>query len=119
MDCGLVLFNFRPSAFPGSWYLFLMRHLTVRYQSPQPPQAKQALKRSFACHIIMRHSRSVDFLHHENPPTCAGVEPAILGVEGQQQTNHATQPAAKALRTPELPITTFPTLHHIRVVSRN
>ncbi|GFV71511.1 transposable element Tc1 transposase [Trichonephila clavipes] len=32
---------------------------------------------------------AVDFLHHENPSTCAGVEPATLGTEGQRQTNHA------------------------------
>ncbi|GFW63736.1 hypothetical protein TNCV_4940281 [Trichonephila clavipes] len=35
---------------------------------------------------------AVDFLHHENPSTWAGVEPATLGTEGQRQTNHATQP---------------------------
>ncbi|GFX31805.1 hypothetical protein TNCV_171381 [Trichonephila clavipes] len=29
---------------------------------------------------------SVDFLHHENPSTCAGVEPATLGTEGQPTT---------------------------------
>ncbi|GFU71523.1 transposable element Tcb1 transposase [Trichonephila clavipes] len=33
----------------------------------------------------------VDFRHHENPPTCAGVEPEILGAENQPQTNYATQ----------------------------
>ncbi|GFU89241.1 hypothetical protein TNCV_2896891 [Trichonephila clavipes] len=36
---------------------------------------------------------SVDFLHHENPSTWAGVEPATLGTEGLRQTNHATQPS--------------------------
>ncbi|GFV83338.1 hypothetical protein TNCV_1900641 [Trichonephila clavipes] len=36
---------------------------------------------------------TVDFLHHENLPTWAGVGPATLGTEGQRQTNHATQPA--------------------------
>ncbi|GFU25712.1 hypothetical protein TNCV_270661 [Trichonephila clavipes] len=36
---------------------------------------------------------NVDFLHHENPPTRAGVEPATFGAEDQRQTNHATQPA--------------------------
>ncbi|GFU20251.1 hypothetical protein TNCV_4933321 [Trichonephila clavipes] len=36
----------------------------------------------------------VDFLHHENPPIWAGVEPATLGAEGQRQANHATQPVA-------------------------
>ncbi|GFV54184.1 hypothetical protein TNCV_1027561 [Trichonephila clavipes] len=35
---------------------------------------------------------AANFLHHENPPTWAGVKPAILGAEGQRQTNHATQP---------------------------
>ncbi|GFX88418.1 hypothetical protein TNCV_2278861 [Trichonephila clavipes] len=34
---------------------------------------------------------AVDFLHHEGPPTWAGVEPATLGAEGQRQTNYATQ----------------------------
>ncbi|GFW39804.1 hypothetical protein TNCV_2419701 [Trichonephila clavipes] len=37
---------------------------------------------------------TVDFLHHENPPTWAGVELATLGTEGQRQTNHDTQPAS-------------------------
>ncbi|GFW96574.1 transposable element Tcb2 transposase [Trichonephila clavipes] len=35
---------------------------------------------------------AVHFLHDENPSTWAGVEPATSGTEGQQQTNHATQP---------------------------
>ncbi|GFU87106.1 hypothetical protein TNCV_430101 [Trichonephila clavipes] len=35
---------------------------------------------------------AVDFLHNENPPTWARVEPATLRAEGQRQTNHATQP---------------------------
>ncbi|GFT57156.1 hypothetical protein TNCV_1691761 [Trichonephila clavipes] len=34
---------------------------------------------------------AVDFLHQENPS--AWVEPATLGIEGQRQTNYATQPA--------------------------
>ncbi|GFS93005.1 hypothetical protein TNCV_532151 [Trichonephila clavipes] len=29
----------------------------------------------------------VGFLHHENPPTWAGVEPTTLGAEGQRQTH--------------------------------
>ncbi|GFV70765.1 hypothetical protein TNCV_1946751 [Trichonephila clavipes] len=29
---------------------------------------------------------TVDFLHHENPPTSAGIEPATLGAEGQRHT---------------------------------
>ncbi|GFX10064.1 hypothetical protein TNCV_4539351 [Trichonephila clavipes] len=32
---------------------------------------------------------AVDFLHQENPPTWAGVEPAILSTESQRQTNYA------------------------------
>ncbi|GFY05370.1 hypothetical protein TNCV_2208151 [Trichonephila clavipes] len=36
---------------------------------------------------------AVDFLHHEIPSTWAGVEPSILGTEGQRQTYHATQPS--------------------------
>ncbi|GFW20214.1 hypothetical protein TNCV_1855381 [Trichonephila clavipes] len=35
---------------------------------------------------------AVDFLHHENPPTWAGVEPAALGAEGQRKINHASRP---------------------------
>ncbi|GFV68279.1 hypothetical protein TNCV_1875611 [Trichonephila clavipes] len=38
---------------------------------------------------------AVDFLHHENPPTWSGVEPATLGAEGKRKINHATQPAGK------------------------
>ncbi|GFV15851.1 hypothetical protein TNCV_988341 [Trichonephila clavipes] len=34
---------------------------------------------------------TVDFLHHKNPSTWAGIEPATLGAEGQRQTNHDTQ----------------------------
>ncbi|GFW96518.1 hypothetical protein TNCV_2845751 [Trichonephila clavipes] len=40
---------------------------------------------------------AVDFLHHENPPTWAGIEPATLGADGQQQTNYATQSALAEL----------------------
>ncbi|GFV51457.1 hypothetical protein TNCV_843961 [Trichonephila clavipes] len=36
---------------------------------------------------------AVNFLHHENSPTWAGVEPATFGAEGRQQTNYATQMA--------------------------
>ncbi|GFX20113.1 hypothetical protein TNCV_1436731 [Trichonephila clavipes] len=35
---------------------------------------------------------AVDFLHHENPSTWAGVEPVTLGAEDQRQTNLVTQP---------------------------
>ncbi|GFU88803.1 hypothetical protein TNCV_4444801 [Trichonephila clavipes] len=35
----------------------------------------------------------VDFLHHEDPSTWAGVEPATIGAEDQRQNTHATQPA--------------------------
>ncbi|GFU14511.1 hypothetical protein TNCV_3251371 [Trichonephila clavipes] len=36
---------------------------------------------------------AVDFLHHKNISTWAGVEPTTLGAESQRQTIHATQPA--------------------------
>ncbi|GFW04374.1 uncharacterized protein TNCV_877461 [Trichonephila clavipes] len=35
---------------------------------------------------------AVDFLYNENPPTRAGVKPAILGIESKRQTNYDTQP---------------------------
>ncbi|GFU37236.1 hypothetical protein TNCV_4272371 [Trichonephila clavipes] len=39
---------------------------------------------------------AIDFLHHENPLTWPGVEPATLGTEGQPQTNYASQPGIYA-----------------------
>ncbi|GFU76917.1 hypothetical protein TNCV_4520731 [Trichonephila clavipes] len=42
---------------------------------------------------------TVDFLHHDNPPIWAGVEPSTLGAEGQRQTYHATQPATFKIHT--------------------
>ncbi|GFV19164.1 hypothetical protein TNCV_3223821 [Trichonephila clavipes] len=45
-----------------------------------------------SCHIIIRHG-GCRFLHHENPPTWAGVETTTLAAEDQQQNNNATQPA--------------------------
>ncbi|GFY34062.1 hypothetical protein TNCV_4982651 [Trichonephila clavipes] len=47
---------------------------------------------------------AVDFLHHENPLNWAGVEPATLGAEDQQQTNHYIQPRLPVLV--KSPITT-------------
>ncbi|GFT76313.1 hypothetical protein TNCV_564691 [Trichonephila clavipes] len=44
---------------------------------------------------------AVDFLHHENLSTWAGVEPATLGAEGQRQTNHGTKPAFLVLLIPK------------------
>ncbi|GFX07500.1 hypothetical protein TNCV_5092141 [Trichonephila clavipes] len=35
---------------------------------------------------------AVEFLHHKNPPTWAGVEPANSGVQGQRQTVYGPQP---------------------------
>ncbi|GFX57918.1 hypothetical protein TNCV_3068851 [Trichonephila clavipes] len=35
---------------------------------------------------------AVEFLHHEIPPTWAGVEPATLDAKDQRQTNHASHP---------------------------
>ncbi|GFV95168.1 hypothetical protein TNCV_1292861 [Trichonephila clavipes] len=37
---------------------------------------------------------AVDILHHAYPPTWAGVKPTNLGVQGQRQSNYATQPEA-------------------------
>ncbi|GFY11657.1 hypothetical protein TNCV_4231261 [Trichonephila clavipes] len=37
---------------------------------------------------------AVDFLHHENPSTWAGVKPATFCTESQRQTDHATQPTS-------------------------
>ncbi|GFY20403.1 uncharacterized protein TNCV_210351 [Trichonephila clavipes] len=36
---------------------------------------------------------AVDFQHQENPPTWAGINPTILGTDGQRQTSFATQSA--------------------------
>ncbi|GFX94901.1 hypothetical protein TNCV_2379741 [Trichonephila clavipes] len=44
-------------------------------------------------HTTCPFMTAVDFLHHENPPNMAGVEPATLGADGQRQTNYATQSA--------------------------
>ncbi|GFW91524.1 hypothetical protein TNCV_3376871 [Trichonephila clavipes] len=40
-------------------------------------------------HTTWPFMTAVDFLHHENPPTWVGVEPATLGAEGQRQTKYA------------------------------
>ncbi|GFX29413.1 hypothetical protein TNCV_3997891 [Trichonephila clavipes] len=50
---------------------------------------------------------AVDFLHQENPPAWAGLEPITLGTEGQRQTNYATQPVL-ALRGPYIKIPSGP-----------
>ncbi|GFU54557.1 hypothetical protein TNCV_3025091 [Trichonephila clavipes] len=47
---------------------------------------------------------AVDFLHHDNPSTWAGVEPATLGTEGQRQTNDATQPTYTSTYTHRFPL---------------
>ncbi|GFW88810.1 hypothetical protein TNCV_4973031 [Trichonephila clavipes] len=45
-------------------------------------------------HAIQSYDMAaVDFLHHENSLTWAGVEPATVGTGDLQQTNYATQPA--------------------------
>ncbi|GFT53233.1 hypothetical protein TNCV_4233301 [Trichonephila clavipes] len=44
---------------------------------------------------------TVDFLHHENPPTWTGIELVTIGAEGQRQTNQATQPARGGNIIPE------------------
>ncbi|GFV22426.1 hypothetical protein TNCV_4276961 [Trichonephila clavipes] len=38
---------------------------------------------------------AVDFLHHENSPTWAGVEPANFSIQGQHLTKHSNHPAQK------------------------
>ncbi|GFY30640.1 hypothetical protein TNCV_3118021 [Trichonephila clavipes] len=63
---------------------------------------------------------TVNFPHHENPPTWAGVEPATLGAEGQRQTNHVTQPAI--LRSRIIPLRKWSKSHNygrIRKKTRN
>ncbi|GFV72541.1 hypothetical protein TNCV_2764051 [Trichonephila clavipes] len=49
-------------------------------------KAKQALKGSLTCHMVV-----IIFWCHGNLPTRAGVETANLGVQGQRQANYATQ----------------------------
>ncbi|GFV20686.1 hypothetical protein TNCV_777311 [Trichonephila clavipes] len=57
---------------------------------PKAPKPNRCSKDLF--HAVLSYDMAtVDFLHHENPPTWAGVEPATLGAEGQRQTNHTTQ----------------------------
>ncbi|GFS82815.1 uncharacterized protein TNCV_3127651 [Trichonephila clavipes] len=48
-------------------------------------------------HTTWPFMTAVDFPHHENPSTWAGVEPATLGADGQRQTNYATQSALAEL----------------------
>ncbi|GFW99184.1 hypothetical protein TNCV_3009521 [Trichonephila clavipes] len=62
------------------------------FNLPRAPKTKRHSRGFFTCRIIIRHGRC-RFLHHENPPTWAGVEPATLGAEGHRQSNHATQAA--------------------------
>ncbi|GFT83482.1 hypothetical protein TNCV_232441 [Trichonephila clavipes] len=38
---------------------------------------------------------TVDFLHHENPPTLTGVEPATIGAEGSK--NPTPPPSRKVI----------------------
>ncbi|GFX90966.1 hypothetical protein TNCV_3167971 [Trichonephila clavipes] len=48
-------------------------------------------------HTTWPFMTAVDFLHHENPPTWAGVEPATLGADDQRQANYATLSAPAEL----------------------
>ncbi|GFX35914.1 hypothetical protein TNCV_4214361 [Trichonephila clavipes] len=52
-------------------------------------------------HTTWPFMTAVDFLHHENPQTWAGVEPATLDADGQRQTNYATQSALAELTEPK------------------
>ncbi|GFV40700.1 hypothetical protein TNCV_5054801 [Trichonephila clavipes] len=63
-------------------------------------QAKRALQGIFYMpnnHTTWPFMTTVNFLHHEIPPTWARVEPACLGADGQRQSNYATQPALAEL----------------------
>ncbi|GFV92358.1 hypothetical protein TNCV_3949681 [Trichonephila clavipes] len=93
MGCGLVINYCRLSTFPGNWYLFSTatyrwtKIAAGNFDAQFPPLR-------YLLHAVESNDMAaVDFLHHENPPTWAGVEPATLSAEGQRQTNHATQPA--------------------------
>ncbi|GFW35530.1 hypothetical protein TNCV_3071581 [Trichonephila clavipes] len=44
----------------------------------------------------------VNFLHHENASTWAGVEPASLSLEGKRHTNRLTHPAINLVRVEEV-----------------
>ncbi|GFX94904.1 hypothetical protein TNCV_2379771 [Trichonephila clavipes] len=57
-------------------------------------------------HTTCPFMTAVDFLHHESPPTMAGVEPATLGADGQQQTNYATQTAKAEISATRSPLAT-------------
>ncbi|GFT63669.1 transposable element Tcb2 transposase [Trichonephila clavipes] len=53
------------------------------------PRASVSNKHSSAFHAVRSYAMAaVDFLHRENPPTWAGVEPATFGAKDQQQINH-------------------------------
>ncbi|GFX04448.1 hypothetical protein TNCV_899781 [Trichonephila clavipes] len=63
--------------------------LGADFNFAESTQTKQAFKgllhASSSCDMA-----AVCFLHHENPPTWAGVEPETLGVHGQRRINYAT-----------------------------
>ncbi|GFX14798.1 hypothetical protein TNCV_1485411 [Trichonephila clavipes] len=47
------------------------------------PKLNEYSRDFFTCRIIYAKD-DVDFLHHENPLTCAGIKPVTLGAEGQR-----------------------------------
>ncbi|GFU79957.1 uncharacterized protein TNCV_578371 [Trichonephila clavipes] len=59
---------------------------------------------------------AADFLHHENPPTWAWVEPATLGPEEQRQTNHLTQSAEAQMHIAFFIMAAFYPHHQIRPI---
>ncbi|GFV68516.1 hypothetical protein TNCV_3129721 [Trichonephila clavipes] len=48
-------------------------------------------------HTTWPFMTAIDFLHHQNPPTWTGVEPATLGADDQRQTNYTTLSALAEL----------------------
>ncbi|GFV63581.1 hypothetical protein TNCV_2195551 [Trichonephila clavipes] len=57
-----------------------MRNHTRSLSLPRSPKPN---KHSKDLLHMLRNQTTYHFLHHENPPTWAGIEPAILGLQGQ------------------------------------
>ncbi|GFV21996.1 hypothetical protein TNCV_4526821 [Trichonephila clavipes] len=69
-----------------------MRNSIQNLVVPSAPKPNMHL-RDLLYVALLYDMDAVNFLHHENPPTWAGIEPAILDVQGQRLTNYAPQPA--------------------------
>ncbi|GFX91599.1 hypothetical protein TNCV_3681851 [Trichonephila clavipes] len=70
-----------------------MRNRTKNLIFPRAPKPNTHSRGT----VLLYDMDTVDFLHHENPPTLAMVEPTNLGVQGERQTNYATQQAETRL----------------------